>query len=245
MNPDLDRLIRLQHLETAAEEARRKIAEHPGRIQTFDLRLQGARDAVAAAKARLSAVQEKRRIDEKEVAAVQTRLAKYKDQLLEVKTNREYTAMLHEIETAQNDIRTREDRILETMMAADDLNAEIKKADAELKVAEKEVTAARAQLEAEMASLQAEIERTGTERKSLITEIDRGVLGTFEQVARNRKGVAVAEAKNGHCTICHVRLRPQVFNEIRRNASIIQCDSCQRILFYAGESEAQASVPQA
>jgi uncharacterized protein len=245
VNPDLDRLIRLQHLETAAEEARRKIADQPGRAQMLDVRLQGARDVLAAAKTRLAAVQEKRRIEEKEVAAVQTRLAKYKDQLLEVKTNREYTAMLHEIETAQNDIRAREDRILETMMAADDLNAEIKKADAELKGTEKEVTAARAQLEAEMASLQAEIDRTGTARKALVTEIDRVVLGTFEQVARNRKGVAVAEAKNGHCTICHVRLRPQVFNEIRQNASIIQCDSCQRILFYAGESEAQASVPQA
>jgi predicted nucleic acid-binding Zn-ribbon protein len=243
MNPDLDRLIRLQHLETAADEARRKIAEQPARVQTLDVRLQGARDMVAAAKARLAAVQEKRRLEEKEVATVQTRLARYKDQLLEVKTNREYTAMLHEIETAQNDIRTREDRILETMMAADDLNAEIKKADAELKVAEKEVATARAQLDAEMTSLQAEVDRTGIERKTLITEIDRAVLGTFEQVARIRKGVAVAEAKNGHCTICHVRLRPQVFNEIRRNASIIQCDSCQRILFYAGESDAQVPAP--
>jgi predicted nucleic acid-binding Zn-ribbon protein len=53
--------------------------------------------------------------------------------------------------------------------------------------------------------------------------------------------VAVAEAKNGTCTICHVRLRPQVFNEIRRNASIIQCDSCQRILYFVGETNAQAS----
>ena len=244
MNPDLDRLIRLQHLETTAEEARRRIADHPGRIQVLDARLQTARDVVAAAKGKLAAVQDKRRAEEKEVATVQTRLAKYKDQLLEVKTNREYTAMLHEIETAQNDIRAREDRILETMMAADDLNAEIKKADAELKVAEKEVSAARAQLDAEMTTLQAEIERTGNARQKLIVEIDRGVLSIFEQTAKGRKGVAVAEARNGLCTICHVRLRPQVFNEIRKNESIIQCDSCRRILYFVGDSEAQTSVPQ-
>jgi uncharacterized protein len=242
MNPDLDRLIRLQQLETAAEDARRKIAEHPGRVQMLDARLQTARDVLAAAKARLATVQEKRRAEEKDVATVQGRLAKYKDQLLEVKTNREYTAMLHEIETAQNDVRVREDRILDTMMAADDLNAEIKKADAELKLAEREVAAARAELDTEMTTLQGDIERIAAERQKLIVEIDRSVLGTFEQVARIRKGVAVAEARNGHCTICHVRLRPQVFNEIRRNASIIQCDSCQRILYFAGESEAQAPV---
>jgi uncharacterized protein len=244
MNPDLDRLIRLQHLETTAEDARRKIADHPGRLQALDARLQAARDALAGAKAQLTVVQEKRRVEEKEVATVQSRLAKYKDQLLEVKTNREYTAMLHEIETAQNDIRGREDRILETMMAGDDLSAEIKKVDTELKVAEKEVAAARAQLDAEMATLQAEIERTGSERQKLVAEIDRGILSLFEQTAKGRRGVAVAEARNGLCTICHVRLRPQVFNEIRKNESIIQCDSCRRILYFAGESEAQASIPQ-
>ena len=138
MNPDLTRLIRLQQLETTADDARRRIADHPARTQALDARLQSARDAVAGIKARLAAASDKRRVEEKEVAGVQTRLAKYKDQLLEVKTNREYTAMLHEIETAQNDIRTREDRILEIMMETDELNAAIKKSEAELKAAEKD-----------------------------------------------------------------------------------------------------------
>jgi predicted nucleic acid-binding Zn-ribbon protein len=83
MHPDLDRLIRLQQLETTAEEARRRIAEHPSRMQALDARLETVRDRVSGAKARLTAAQEKRRTDEKEVATVQARLAKYKDQLLE------------------------------------------------------------------------------------------------------------------------------------------------------------------
>jgi predicted nucleic acid-binding Zn-ribbon protein len=244
MNTDLTRLIKLQQLETAADEARRKIADHPARMQALDARLQSARDLFAGVKARLTAVGDRRRAEEKEVAAVQTRLAKYKDQLLEVKTNREYTAMLHEIETAQNDIRAREDRILEIMLETDELNAGLKKSEAELKTAEKEIAAERAALDAEMGTLQTEIDKATGERQKLASEIDRRVLSTFEHVARSRKGVAVAEARDGHCTICHVRLRPQVFNEIRRNASIIQCDSCQRILYFAGESEAPAPLPQ-
>ena len=245
MNADLTRLIQLQHLETAAEDARRRIADHPARTQALDARLQSARDAVAGIKARLAAAADKRRIEEKEVATVQTRLAKYKDQLLEVKTNREYTAMLHEIEAAQNDIRMREDRILEVMLESDELNAGLKKSEAELTTAEKEIAAQRSALDTEMSALQVEIGKSTEERRKLTSEIDRQVLSTFETVAKSRKGVAVAEAKNGLCTICHVRLRPQVFNEIRRNASIIQCDSCRRILYFTGESEAPASVPQA
>jgi len=244
MNPDLTRLIRLQQLESAADDARRKIADHPARTQALDARLQSARDAVSGIKARLTAAADKRRGEEKEVAGVQTRLAKYKDQLLEVKTNREYTAMLHEIETAQNDIRTREDRILEIMMETDELNAAIKKSEAELKVAEKEIAAERAVLDTEKATLQAEIEKATAERATVVAGMDKRVLSIFETTAKGRKGVAVAEAKDGLCTICHVRLRPQVFNEVRKNESIIQCDSCRRILYFAGSSEAPAPVSQ-
>jgi predicted nucleic acid-binding Zn-ribbon protein len=244
MNPDLTRLIRLQQLETAADEARRRIADHPARTQALDARLQSARDAVAGMQAKLTAASEKRRAEEKEVASVQTRLAKYKDQLLEVKTNREYTAMLHEIDAAQNDIRAREDRILEIMMESDELNAGIKKSEGELKAAEKDIAAERTVIDTEMAELQAAIDKTTTERATLVTSIDRQVLSIFEITAKSRKGVAVAEAKDGLCSICHVRLRPQVFNEVRKNESIIQCDSCRRILYFAGNSETAAPVSQ-
>ncbi len=245
MNPDLEKLIRLQQIETTAEDAKRRMAEHPDRIQSLDGRLQQAKDLVAGVKARLTAAQEKRRADEKEVATVQTRLAKYKDQLLEVKTNREYTAMLHEIEAAQNDIKIREDRILEIMMESDELGAELKKSEAGLKLSEKEIAGERAAMETEMATLRSALDEASAARQKLAAEIDRRALAVFEQLAKGRKGLALAEARNGLCTICHVRLRPQVFNEIRRNAGIIQCDSCQRILYYAGESEAPSPVPQA
>ena len=244
MNPDLNRLIRLQQLETAAEDARRKIADHPGRTRLLDARLQSARDLVDAAKARLAAAQERRRTEEKEVVTVQARLAKYKDQLLELKTNREYQTMLHEIETAQNDIRGREDRVLEIMMESDEVSAEIKKNEAALKAAERDTASERAVLDAELATLQTVFDKTRDERTQLVAQIDRGVLNIFETTAKGRKGVAVAEARNGLCTICHVRLRPQVFNEVTKNESIIQCDSCRRILYFAGTSAAPTPVSQ-
>ena len=245
MLPDLDRVIRLQQLETAAEEARRKIADHPQRGQALDERLAAARAAVDGIKAQLSEALSQRRAEEKEVSTVQIRLAKYKDQLFEVKTNREYQAMLHEIETAQNDIKAREDRILETMMKSDEMSAELKKAEAELKSVEKAVAAERQVIEQEVTALQAELDRTAVARQKLAAEIDRHTLAIFETTAKGRKGIAVSEARDGMCMICHVRLRPQVFNEVRRNDSIIQCDSCRRILYFVENAPAPSAVPQA
>src|SRR6185503_1752260 len=163
-----------------ADDARRKIADHPDRIQALDTRLQQAKDLVAGVKARLTAAQEKRRIEEKEVSTVQTRLAKYKDQLLEVKTNREYQAMLHEIETAQNDIKAREDRILETMMESDEMSADVKKAEAELKSVEKTVSGERQLLDEELKALQTELDKTAAARNALVAQIDRHTLAIFE-----------------------------------------------------------------
>ena len=245
MHPDLERLIRLQQLETTADEDRRKIADHPQRAQALEDRLAAARGALDSIKARLTEAQTKRRAEEKEVTGVQTRLAKYKDQLLEVKTNREYQAMLHEIEAAQNDIKAREDRILETMMESDELNAEVKKAEAELRSVEKAVAAERQVMEQEVTALNAELEKTAAARETLVAEIDRHNLAIFETTAKGRKGIAVSEARDGMCMICHVRLRPQMFNEVRRNDSIIQCDSCRRILYFVENAPASTAVPQA
>jgi predicted nucleic acid-binding Zn-ribbon protein len=129
------------------------------------------------------------------------------------------------------------------MMELDELNAEVKKAEGELKAVEKEAAAERQVIEQEVVALQAELDKTANARQSLAAEIDRTLLATFEQVAKGRKGIAVSEAREGMCMICHVRLRPQMFNEVRRNASIIQCDSCRRILYFVENAPASA-VPQ-
>jgi predicted nucleic acid-binding Zn-ribbon protein len=63
----------------------------------------------------------------------------------------------------------------------------------------------------------------------------------FDRVLKGRQGIAVAPAVEGHCSICHVRLRPQVYHTIVRNEEIVQCDSCQRILYFAGVRETSAA----
>ena len=232
MNPDLQRLIQLQQLETAADAARRRIAEQPERSQALEARLRDAEAALENARARLAENQGARRVLEKDQAAIQGRLSKFKGQLMEVKTNREYQTMQKEIEVAAEEVQRIEDQILDRMLEADGLGAAVKAAEQALAAEKAAVAADRRALDEEVAALQKELEETSAAREPLVAALDARLLYTFEQIARMRKGVAVAEARDGHCTICHVRLRPQVFNEVRRNDSIIQCDTCQRILYF-------------
>jgi predicted nucleic acid-binding Zn-ribbon protein len=81
--------------------------------------------------------------------------------------------------------------------------------------------------------MDAKLKRATEERAALLTQIDQRLVSMFEQVARARKGIAVTMAtRDGLCSLCHVRLRPQVFQQVRHNETIVQCDSCQRILYY-------------
>jgi len=243
MNADLERVIALQRLDSAAQDAQRRLAEEPEREKALDARLEGARAEVAAAKHRLTENQTIRRAAEKDVALQQGRLSKFRDQLMEVRTNREYQAMQHEIEIAQNEVKALEEKVLERMLEADELTAGLKKSEAALASEQKKVDADRRAMATEITELTALLERVAGERAAVVAAMDTQLLKMFEQVARKRSGVAVAEARDGICTICHVRLRPQVFNNVRRNDAIVQCDSCQRILYFVPAPTTAAGTP--
>jgi len=242
MNADLERLIALQRLDSAAMEAQRRIAEEPDLKKALEARLDTARQQLAEAKQRLADNQTARRTIEKDVAVHQGRLSKFADQLMAVKTNVEYQAMQKEIGFAKGEVKLLEDRILERMLEADELTASQKRAEAQLAGEQKAVDAEQKRLAAEISETKTTLERVAKERADLIASLPPQAYATFDLVSKRRNGVALAEARDGICTICHVRLRPQVFNTVRQNAEIIQCETCQRILYFVPRTAAPGGV---
>jgi hypothetical protein len=233
VSPDLERLIQLQHFETRIDESKRTIAAHPERVAAADARLNAAKHVVETAKQRLKESQEARRALEKDAALYQGRLTKFKDQLSAVKTNREYQAMQHEIETAQQELGAAEEKVLERMMEGDALAAEVKQSEAAWAAQQKEIDAEKKALADELTATRQALEDATAARAALVKALEPRLVSLFEQVSRMRKGVAICAAtRDGLCSVCHVRLRPHVFQQVRHNDSIIQCDSCQRILYY-------------
>ena len=169
---------------------------------------------------------------EKDVAQVDTRLARFDDHKAAVKTNHEYTALLHEIATAKAEKDAIEERILGLMEAADGLTAELKAAQQALADATADGGKARTAIAAERQALDAELARLAHERGAEAKGVDRGSLAKYDQLLKQRRGLAVAQMIGEVCGACHVRLRPHFAQQIRRNDAIVQCDNCQRILFF-------------
>ncbi len=233
MSPDLQRLIDLQRLETQIADARTAIAAHPQRLAEADAQLAAATQVLDEAKNRLKDNQEARRALDKDVALYQGRLSKFRDQQSAVKTNKEYQALGHEIETAQNDLGAVELKVIERMVEADAIAADVKQAEGVFASRRKEIEAQKKQMADDLSAVEASLKTAIEQRAALLAQIEPRLIATFEQVARVRKGIAVTVAtRDGLCSVCHVRLRPQVFQQVRHNDAIIQCDSCQRILYY-------------
>jgi hypothetical protein len=232
MSPELQLLIQLQELDSNLDRVRHRIAEIPLAQDALDARVAERTGAVDGVKERIAVSHAHKREIEKELAAVQARLSKFKGQLMDVKTNKEYQAMQKEMAVAETEIRGHEDRMLDQMEEAERLATEVKAADAALKTDQADVAREQQALAAERTALDGELQQHSAARQALVSQLSRETMALFKRIAHGRRGLAVAEARDGLCTACHVRLRPQSFNEIRRNDGLHQCDSCTRILYF-------------
>ena len=231
MHPDLEKVIRLQRADSEFRRVEAALADIPRRKADTDGRLAAERQRLDAAREGLAHSQKARRQKESELQDLEGRRSKYKGQLMEVKTNKEYTAMLHEIEGVEREIREREDQILQEMERGEALALEVKREEAVFKEVEERHRAEVRLIEEEGRARGAEAERHRAERDAEAASLSQEALDLFNRVARLR-GTGLAEARDEMCQACHVKLRPQMYVEIRRNETLVQCPSCSRILYF-------------
>ena len=243
MHPSLEHLIRLQQLETDAGERKRRLADLPTRVTDAEAAVAAARAARDAAAAQVAENQAARRAADRELGVIQARLTKYKDQLMEVKTNKEYTTMQHEIATAEEGVRTFEDQILTLMMQADELAASVKAADVALAAEERKAGAVRTEVEAERARLEAELAGLTATRAGIEKQMSPEYVRLFNDGVATRRGVAVSAIRDGHCQACQVTVRPQQIMQARKGDDIVLCESCKRILYVPPPAPAPAATP--
>ncbi len=242
MNPDLEKLVHLQKAASHLQKVEADLAQVPKDKEAQEGRLSDERARLEAARAGLLASQKARKHYEAELQDLEQKRSKYKGQLMDVKTNKEYTAMLHEIEGVEREIRGREDLVLGEMEKAEGLAAEVKREEQEWKAVEERFRVEGKALDQRTQSLQTDADRLRAERDLVAASISGPVIDLYNRVAKLR-GVAVAEAREGACQVCHVKLRIQMYSELKRNEEIAQCPSCNRILFFDPLAAAVPSQP--
>lgn len=232
MHPDLKIVIELQQVDLKIGELGAQIDALPSQVQTLEQQLEEFLHAHRERQERLAANQKERREMDGEIQVIRQKISKHKDQLYEVKTNEQYRAMLKEIEGEEGNIRKVEDRLLEKMIEAEEIQKAIADAAARLESEKARVAAEKARLQGLRQADIEEREHIQKRRDELAHDLSESTLTVYERVRAGRNGVALAEVREGFCTACHVCLRPQLYNDVRSNETLITCESCSRILYY-------------
>jgi uncharacterized protein len=224
----------LQNVDGRLRDIRARLASFPKKIAESDARVAASKAELETSKASQLATIKDRKKYELDVEQWKERVRKYKDQSSQVKTNEAYKALLHEVQLAEDEIAKAEDRLLEQMVAGEEFDRRVKASERALKEVEDVARAARAKIEADKAANEKDLAALEAERSRVSTEIPEDLLDHYNRIVKKHNGVALAEVVDEKCSACGMRVRPHVFQEMRRAGTdeMFHCETCTRILYY-------------
>jgi len=233
VDAQLKTLIDLQGVDTriAAHEA--EAQRLPKEIAAVHTAIETAKKDVEAGKARLDAAKKDQRAREKDLEVVQAKRSKTEGRLYEVKTNKEYSAVLAEIEEIKQEKGRVEEEILVLMESQERLTADIKDSEARFKAREAQGKQEEVALQEKLRGVEADLALVRTERGELAKQLPAGVLADYDRLLKARGGLALAQVvKPNLCGGCRMTVTPQRLQELRAQTAPLPCESCGRYLYW-------------
>ena len=233
MDAQLKTLIDLQGVDTriAAHEA--EAARLPKEIAAIHAEIETAKKDMDAGKARLDAAKKDQRTREKDLEVVQAKRSKTEGRLYEVKTNKEYSAVLAEIEEIKQEKGRVEEEILVLMESQERLTADIKDAEGRYKTRETQGKQEETALQEKLRAVEADLALVRTERAELARQLPAPVLADYDKLLKARGGLALAQVvKPNLCGGCRMTVTPQRLQELRAQSALLPCESCGRYLYW-------------
>jgi hypothetical protein len=237
LKDQLDLLWELQQIDLALKTIQDGRDRYPKELKRLDEKHKIEKDRVQKEKEKVDLLEKERRKKEGLLSAEQEKIKRSEGRMLEIKTNKEYQAFLHEIEMIKDSNSREEEEILRLMEEID----EVKKG---LSKREKEVAAVLEKIEAEKKAIQEKMVRDDTawsqqkeRREVLANQLESRLYRLYNTLKEKRQEVSVVRVTHETCQGCFLNNPPQMFIEVQKNSALIQCPHCNRILYWPGNGK--------
>jgi len=207
----------------------------PEKLQKIDEEFQRFKESISQSAMRYEKLKTQREENELKVKKISEAMARSKEKLLDVKTNKEYQAMLKEIETAETSLGELESQIIILMEEMDELSVQVKQDQETLKQAEKNYLDDKKIIEEKLSSFDAESDEWNRKRSALQKNIPEDLLALYEKIRKRNQGVGVIPVWKAVCSGCHMNIPPQLYNELQRSSDLLSCPSCHRIMYFQAQ----------
>ena len=211
--------------------------EAPSKISTIEKELETKKIGIQQAEESTKALQVKLKDREVSLQQKEGEIKKLEGQLYQIKTNKEYTTMLTEIQGIKADNSLVEEEILKLMDAIESAKKKIAEEKELFKKGEASAQKEKVVVSARLREIDARLAELSSKRNEIVPNIGKQVLARYERVLKNRDGLAITQVKDGACSGCHMNLPPQVVSAAKIREEIIACGSCNRILYVDDDVE--------
>ncbi len=235
MQKELEVLLRLQEIDYDLMELERSKDYLPDMINNLKREIENTSNALKESEERLTQQTLQRKNLELDLEQTNAELEKLQKQMRDIKTNREYDALVTEISSRKLKISNTEEELLKALTEIDELQDKIKEYKEKLAEVEKSNQAQLHSLQKELDSIGTKIKQKEDERKNISVRMNKYILSTYERVKKVKGGLAVVPVKKRACSGCYKSLPPQRIQEIKKGDALITCDSCGRILIWMDE----------
>lgn len=233
MTPDLQTLIELQEYDTRIARLDAEAARLPKQIDAIQTALKDASRTLELLKTRFETGRKDLRTKEKDLEVAAAKRTKSEARLWEVKTNKEYSAVLLEIEEIKQEKSKTEEEILALMEMQERLTADLREAESRMKAREEQAREDEAKVRKKLGEVETELAIVRAERQSRAKGLPASLLSSYERILKARGGVAVAVVTASQiCGACRVTIRPQAMQELRTTGDLMLCESCGRYLYW-------------
>jgi uncharacterized protein len=237
LEQELKTIFEAQQVDTQIIENERKLLLAPRIMGEMDAEIQEMRDKSEKGRAVVQELEKERKKKEKELETEKEKIVKFESKLYDVKTNKEYQALLKEIEMAKEANDKTEEEILVLMDKAEEIKKDYEALTSQLKKREAEVEKEKDRLNRGLESVDKTIRELKTQRDNLLSVVSEALRETYSTLIVKRDGLGVVNLKNGVCQGCYMNIPPQLFIEATKNRQLILCPSCNRIFYFLEEEQ--------
>jgi predicted nucleic acid-binding Zn-ribbon protein len=234
VNAELHTIIDLQTFDSKIATLEADAARLPKQIEAIQASLAEAKRTVDAFRTKIDQTKKDLRGKEKDLEVHAAKRAKEESRLYEVKTNKEYSAVLLEIEEVKQVKAKTEEEILGLMEMQERLAVDVKEAETRLRTREDQARQDEGVVREKLAVVEKDLAAVRAERDTRARGLPKGLLASYERIAKARNGTAVASvsAATGVCSGCRVSIRPQALMEVKHAEGLMTCESCGRYLYW-------------
>ena len=235
MREQLELLWELQKIDLTLKRIKEERDRFPKEMKKLDERQNIEKEKIQKEREKIESLEKERRQKERNLNTEQEKIKRAEGRMFEVKTNKEYQALLGEIEAIKETTSREEEEILQILEEIDELKKDLLKR-------EKEVTTTLEKIERERKKIQEKMDqgeglwKEQKERREVLSkQLESGLFKLYNTLKEKRQGLGVVNVKGETCQGCFVNIPPQMFIEVQKTNALIRCPNCNRTLYWEGD----------